>query len=366
MEDPRQEESVDKSSLSRILCELQEKKSTGWLTFTSTGKEYRFPLTAGCISATPDILTPAAFGTQLKESGIMDNAGISEASKKAKSRQFSFFKALIILNEELARKIWAGAEQFILDMVFDLITGPDTQCIFQPGKEPPLHERLIRLPIIDIILEGSRRQAASDFIHRKLPPETEIITLRTSKIFPEIRRRLDPMEAYVLGLIDGQKTTAELKDLSELGPRATEKILQTFSCLDLLETRDHKSDSGQMGRLTPREIKNLLEILNLKSMAVFKYISKEIGPVAQTVLEKHFQDAKSDLPPLFQPLRLLPEGRLDIQPLLKKQAILTNKDAQTELLQGMNEILSAEILAVRKTLGSRSISTLIEILKKPA
>lgn len=366
MEEPHQEGPLEKNSLSRLLCELQEKKSTGWLTFKAADGEYRFPLTAGCISATPDILTPAAFGKHLREKGIMDSGGISAASKTAKSRQISFFKALIILNEAHAQKIWAEAEHFILDMVFELVTNPEIDGVFQPGKEPPLNERLVRLPIIDIILEGSRQTAAAGLIHRRLLQESEIITLRTPKIFPEIRRRLDPMEAYVLGLIDGQKTTAELKGLSELGPQVTEKILHTFFYLDLLQTRAHKSGDSQMGRLTPREIKNLLETLNIKSMAVFKYISKEIGPVAQTVLEKHVQDAKSVLPPLFTPVRLLPEGRLDIQPLLKKQALLTNKDAQAELVRGMNEILSAEILAVRKTLGSRSIPPLVEILKKLA
>jgi hypothetical protein len=355
--------SLDTTSFGRLLSKIWEARLTGRLSIHGPHGNKIFHFVSGKAAVTPDILPASSFGPYLVQSGAVDGQLIKKAAAE-KSRSAVFLKSLLKQDTVSAHKIWSCAEAFFRQEIKALFSQTEDRFTFQAEKELPSLHRLFLLSIPELILEGSRGISDPDLIRRFSPQEEDIIHLRTVPALSEITTGLHPVETYVLDLIDGRKTVAELKEGSQLNDKDTEKIVFLLFNLGILEIRQPLGGGSQMGRLTPSDIKTLLEALNHQSMAIFRYISKEIGPVAQTVLDKYFHDAKSHISPLFQPVRLLQEGSLDIQPLLKKQALLTNKSAQGELLRGLNEILAAEILAVRKTLGSRAVGPLIEILNK--
>jgi hypothetical protein len=366
MADETIEGSLEILSFGRLLTRIWEARLTGRLTITihEAHEKKSFYFFSGSPAATPDALSNTAFGLSLVQSGIAANSTVKNAAARAKKENITFFKALLQQNMDSSHQIWNHAE-FFFRREFMILFAPSVNLFsFQEGEGPHPYHRLFLLDIPELILEGSRGISDYEQLRKLFPRGKEALHLRSSPVMDKISNRLSSMETYVKGLVDGQLLIEELISQSQLEEKETEKILLLLFNLGALETRLAQTENSTMGRLTPSDIKALVDILNQQSIAIFKYISKEIGPVAQTVLDKHIQDTKTHISPLFQHVRFLQEGCLDIQPLLNKQALLTNKKVQSELLRSLNEILAAEILAVRTTLGGKAVGPLIEILNK--
>ena len=58
------------------------------------------------------------------------------------------------------------------------------------------------------------------------------------------------------------------------------------------------------------------------------------------------------------------DGKVEFQSVLKSNIIISDRETRQGLIKSLNEILAAEILAVKKTLGNDSESTLIKNLEK--
>ena len=123
--------------------------------------------------------------------------------------------------------------------------------------------------------------------------------------------------------------------------------------------RDHISPE-----IPKSEIYRILELFNEKCSFIFKYISKEIGPVALNILEKCLEDAKPSLSPIFEKARLGPDGRVETNSIRKGGISLSREEFKVQVLNGLNDILVAEVLAVKRTLGNEHESSLVNHLKK--
>ena len=92
-------------------------------------------------------------------------------------------------------------------------------------------------------------------------------------------------------------------------------------------------------------------------------MSKEIGPFSLNVLEKNIHSIQKHLSPLFRDIKLLPDGTIDTQSILKKQYTPSGRDTLKNFRRDLNEILTAEILAAKKILGDEKESALIRQLR---
>jgi len=115
---------------------------------------------------------------------------------------------------------------------------------------------------------------------------------------------------------------------------------------------------------SPLEVDEILKCFNDKFYYIYKYLSKELGPVAFNVIEKCWEETKPYLSSLFQEAKVTSNGRLDISPLLKTNLIYTDQKIQLNLIRNLNELLVAEVLAVRKNLGSEHEDALVKNLEK--
>ena len=113
-----------------------------------------------------------------------------------------------------------------------------------------------------------------------------------------------------------------------------------------------------------RELNTILTSFNRKWLFVYKYISKELGPVAQNILEKSLEDAKARLSPLFQIVKLHSDGNIDTSSVLKAKFNFSSQGTKQTLLLGLNEIIVSEVMAVKKTLGDEHEAILIQNLHK--
>jgi hypothetical protein len=191
----------------------------------------------------------------------------------------------------------------------------------------------------------------SQIVERLIPESSESVTLSAP-------------ERYVLSLIHKPKGLKHIYTSSELGYRETQRIIAALIILGLLGF-PQKNITGQASAEIPKsEIFRTLELFNDKCSFIFKYISKEIGPVALNILEKCLEDTKPSLSPLFEKTRLGPDGKVETNSILKGGLSLSREEFKVQVLNGLNDILVSEVLAVKRTLGNEHESTLVNHLKK--
>ena len=176
--------------------------------------------------------------------------------------------------------------------------------------------------------------------------------------------RLDPHERYLLRAIGKGRSLEALRRLSRLGPGQTDRTLHLLLCLGLAGRPAPRDPAWQGRELSPSEVDRMMSAFRDKSNAIFKYISKELGPFAQTVLGKALEEVKPSLGPLFESVALQADGTIEFKSPLKININLLTEDSQAELARGLTEILSAEVLAVKKSLGNDHEAALVRHLEK--
>src|SRR5207249_2484757 len=90
----------------------------------------------------------------------------------------------------------------------------------------------------------------------------------------------------------------------------------------------------------------------------------EVGPIAENVLEKYLGALRESRKDVFTGTKLLKDGTLD-PAVLERNLNRAPEDQQRPLLvDALNELLYAELLAVKRTLGADHEASIIRALKE--
>jgi len=224
------------------------------------------------------------------------------------------------------------------------------------------HEILLYMSTIDIILEGIRRMKNFTLIKNTLPNEDSLIQISPPEYADQLH--LSPAEIYIYHVAEKDQCLKNIFKMSQLGKKDSQKIIYTFFALGIATRAQKINLNYSSADFSHADLHNLVETFNHKCSFIFKYISKEIGPAAANVLEKCLEEIRPQLSPYFQNLSFDPEGKLNPGPLFKSGPTLSGGDTKKVLLQDLNEILAAEVLAVKKNLGKQHEADLIQHLEK--
>jgi hypothetical protein len=362
------DESLRRGSLARVpfarlLAEIWENELSGKLTVNSPEGPMGFTFDSGALIVDRRALAEKDFLQSLLTSGEVDLLSLARCEEYAEEHRVSPLKALLEIPLLDAGKLWSRLERFVRDEAFRLFDTEEAEFVFEPSSTPP-GPALIRDAFLpNLVLEGGRRMANIRVIAGHLPPENEIIR----NLSPYYLDLLDlaPQEKYLLDVLDQEKTLAELYAACDLGRRESQKILFIFLCLGIAGTRAAKPKTARLpAELTLADVDKLLGVFNTKCSAIYKYISKEIGPVASSVIEKALEDVRGRLDPVFQGFELNTDGRIELKSVLKTNMNLISDETRRSLCRSLDEILVAEVLAVKRTLGSVHEAALIKSLEK--
>lgn len=86
--------------------------------------------------------------------------------------------------------------------------------------------------------------------------------------------------------------------------------------------------------------------------------------MAMNVIEKAFADIRDRIDPALQSFSLTPEGKVEFRPFMRMNINIATEDQRRAFLRSLDEILSAEVLAVKKTLGSEHEADVVRNLEK--
>lgn len=353
---------LSETPFATVLAGIWREELTGTLRVDGVGGPKSFAFENGQLLIDRASLAEKDFLKYLLTSGATDLISLAQSEEFAERNGVSIIRALLEVPLVEPGRLWALLEGFVKEEAYALFDREEGEFEFGPLRTPR-GPALISLFVPSLILEGARRMTNDSVIARLLPPEGETI----QGLEPYFLDLLDllPHEKYVLGLLESPGTLSYLYESSDLGKRESRRTLSVFLCLGLAGTKPPRPKTGKLpAEMSLADMDKVFGIFNAKCSYIFKYISKEIGPVALSVIGNSLEDVRSRLDPAFQGLELKADGRIELKSLLKTSMNLIGDENRRGLLRSMDEILVAEVLAVKRTLGSGHESALVRSLER--
>ena len=345
--------------LSLLLFYLWNFRKNGRLSLKQGKNEKILFFDEGNIAITSNTFKEKNFFEALTEKNIIKTSSLESILTHAKQEHMSLIKTCIHLDILGVQHIWRLMQDYSLSDIFPFFDWGDAEFLFQPDNKPDKTRIWCRIRTMDVILQGTRHMTNFDFIASQLPEEN----IDAQSLFPQHQSQIPflPHEEYLLHLLSSLHNLKDVYKHTEISITETQKVIFTFLSLGLFAFSKAKHTLSDFSH---EELNTILASFNRKWVFVFKYISKELGPVALNILEKSLEEAKSRLSPLFQSVKLQPDGNIDTNSVLKAKFNFSSKGTKQTLLIGLNEIIVSEVLAVKKTLGDEHEAILVQNLQK--
>lgn len=297
---------------------------------------------------------------QIQSPGFVSRLKPRGASSTARRKETRTLQDLLESGLFAPDDLWQALRALVLSDLTALFDHASAPYAFQNKGNWEEHEILFYISVPDLILAGIRGMTNMKIIEAQFREEDQSLKL----LFPEYLQRLplNSPEIYLYHVVKKQSSLESIMASSHLGKSATRKILYSFLALGIAGLPRTAVFSGKGQDISQSDIYHLMEGFNRTFAYIYKYISKEIGPASLNVLEKCLDETKPSLSPLFQNLRFDREGRIEISSVPITSVSVQGRELKQALLQDLNEILAAEILAVKRILGNTHEAALVKNL----
>ena len=362
MDDWFASEEFSRVPFGRVLAEIWRQGLSGSLYVKSGGTPKCLSFERGTLVLDSVSFEEKDFLRYLLTSGEADLISLTRVEEHAQKTDGSSLRALVETSVLGPERLWAVLEAFARDEALALISMSGDEREFHTRSGPPARVYVDAIDIPGLILEGVRT-IPDDALAAALPPAGDVVR-RLATSSPEAFG-LSRTERYVLGLLEPPKSLADVCGASDIGEAATRRALLALILLGLAAASGQRPKTARLGAdLSLAGMDRLLGLFNAKCAFVFKYVSKEVGPVAFPLIGKALDEIRGRLDPAFQTAELKPDGRFELKSLLKVNANIVGDECRRSMLRSMDEILAAEVLVVKRTLGPDHESALVRSLEK--
>jgi hypothetical protein len=232
-----------------------------------------------------------------------------------------------------------------LNCVYQVFDWDEGEFIFS-GEDYKTFPFPLKIPIVDAVVEGIRNMKNRSLIVKFLSP-SDVLYLEGKP-----SSNLEPHELYVLSLVDGAKDVEKICIESELSEMETLKVLYLLSSLEVLKKKVERVPP-------PEDLKKIIDKYNQCFSFIYRSLYKEIGPIAENILEKYISDVKENLPEAFESVTLKKDGSLNLE------SIISNINfGLEEFVHRLDEFLIAMIYAVKRTLGQKYESYVVKTINE--
>lgn len=298
----------------------------------------------------------------LLTSGTVDLIALARVEDYAQRNEVSSLRAIVETEVCGAERLCELLETFAREEALALVAGGGDEREFHTRSGPPASVYVDGVDIPGLLLEAVRRMDKGS-LAAALPAANE--TLRRLPTSSAGAFALSRAERFVLGLLEPPRSLAELCAASDLGEEATRRALLAALLLGLAGTAGPKPKTAKLGAdLSLAGMDRVLGLFNAKCAFLFKHISKEVGPVALPLVGKALDEIRGRLDPAFQTAELKSDGRFELKSLLPVKANIVGDDCRRSMLRSMDEILAAEILVVKRTLGPEQEAAVVRSLER--
>jgi hypothetical protein len=259
-------------------------------------------------------------------------------------------------------RVWESLLEFWREELFAVFDWSRADLTFDPASNVPDAHIYALVSTPAFVLSGIRRMRRTDLIESLVPAETESLQVLSPAHADHLH--LAPHEKHVLGILRSTPRLSDLYARSQAGKRETQRAVFAFLTLGLAGLSPTPNAAKPPLELSTAGLEKIWTEFNDKCSYIYRYISKEIGPVGLSVLEKSLEDIRARLAPPFLGLRLRADGRIEFSPFPLMSLNLFTEETRKSFLRVLNEILAGEVLAVKKALGDAHEAVVIKSLER--
>jgi len=351
-----------KTSFPQVIFRVWEKRDSGRLMVRSEEAEKSLCFINGDLALAEGSFSGEGFLKKLLSLRVLTGLQAEECAGFARENNISYPRALIERGIIPPSRVWESLAEFWMEELFSVFDWTQADLAFDPGSTVSDAQVYALVPTPAIVLRGIRRMKKPELIGTFLPAETEALQLLSPAYADQLH--LAPHEKHVLGIL---RVTPRLSDLyaqSQAGKWETQKAVFAFLTLGLAGLSPTPNLVKPVPELSSAGLEKIWTEFNDKCAYIYRYISKEIGPVGLSVLEKSLEDVRARLAPPFQGLELRADGRVEFSPFPLMSLTIFTEETRKHFIRVLNEILTAEILAVKKTLGNAHEAGVVKSLER--
>lgn len=341
-----------------ILQHLRLSAATGVLSLVSGGARKALYLKNGRVVFASSNLPNDRLGEILIREGKI-TVDEYEASIRAITKGKRQGKVLVEMGALSPKDLWEGVQSQVREIVFSIFLWEEGQFHFEESSLPDKERITVDLDVLSLILEGVRRIDANGAVQARYPEG--MLVLEPGE--PAPGGSLEPYEAHVRELVDGERTVLEISHDSEIGDNETLKVLYALLCSGLVKVKGRKVRALDQDFVPEDSLYSVLGSFNQMYAYIFKYMVREVGPIAENVLEKYLGSLRESRREVFGGLRLQKDGTLDPALVERNLNKLPEDDRRPRLVDALNELLYAELLAVKRTLGAEHEGAIIKAFR---
>jgi len=347
-----------------ILKFLKESGKTGLLQLANEGATKGLFVRRGRVIAADSSLPSDSILSMIAAEGTITPQQAAECERIVQTGMRPG-RALVETGRLTPAELWAWTERRVEEIVRSVLGWEEGLFAFEEGTLPPQDWMIVDLDIVDLLLKALRDVAAEGALSARLPePEAvfEYVSFSEGGDPPPLL----PHERYVLGLVNGRRKVSEIARLSETGDAATRTILALLSLVGC--TRQGRSEGAEAGPIPAEpagtDIRAVIRAYNEMFSFLYGHMIKEVGPIAEHVLEKYLREVRESSQGLFNKIALGKDGTLNEDALSRNLQLLRGRGREEALIGGLNEFLYSELLAVKRTLGTDHEEIVVRRLKE--
>ncbi len=308
-----------------------------------------------------------SLGSRLLRLGVIDAEQMASSRRRMEKSRCRLGRALLEMGLLTPERLWGEVCGQLRDIVFSLFPLRGGRYDISALDDSQRENILLDLPLPQAILEGVRLLGDEPFVESRFEPGTILYPSPSDAIGAAA---LKPHENHVLSLVDGESPLERVVERSELLRLDTLKVLYALRVLGLVSDcrRPERAPTPHALPAVPSTFTSFDEALqhyNARFEYIFRVLSKEIGPVAHAILTDAVAAVQESIPPCFQGVKICANGRLEEKSLLKGVWYENFSAAGGEFLRGLEEILYAEIYAVKRHLGKEHESLILQWMRNP-
>jgi hypothetical protein len=341
-----------------ILQHLRLSQATGILTLVAGGARKALYLKDGRVVFASSNLPNDRLGEILLREGKI-TVEEYEASIKAITKGKRQGKVLVEMGALSPKDLWEGVQFQVKEIVYTVFQWDEGQFHFEESSLPEKERITVDLDIQDLVLAGLRRVDAGGRLQSRYP-ETDAVLERAA---PEVPSPLEPYETHVLKLVDGERSVLDICRESEIGDNETMKVLYALVSTGVARIKGRKVVTLDQDFVPVDTIYSVLDSFNQMYSHIFKYMVREVGPIAENVLEKYLGSLRDGRKDVFGGVKLQKDGTLDVAVIERNLTKFPEEQRRSLLVDGLNELLYAELLAIKRTLGAEHEAAIVKALK---
>jgi hypothetical protein len=349
-----------------ILAQMYHQALDGQLKISTTTFNKTLWLANGCIIFAQSSLLEDSLGNFLLKRRVIDAGSLKKSSATMKDKNIRQGRALLEMGFLNPEQLWAEVSAHLRAIIISLfpLSAGKYDIVAQPKTE---NENIVlNVPVPEAILEGIRQIQDQPFIESKFQEDMVLFPTAGPNHFPTA---LKPFEAHVLSLIGKGSPLAEIIAKSELLRFDTLKILYSLLKLGLIcdrqqPVRQPTPNAARHSLTTFTSYEDILHYYNGKFEYIYRVLSKEIGPVAHAILFEAITAILESIPDCFLNLEITNDGHIEEKSVLKSIWYENFEDHSGEFLKGLEEILYAEIYAVKRHLGKEHEKMLLQWIRE--